>query len=105
VAVDGKSVSELMGPQSGVAAFGLGCREAGSAYRIGGGWDEFAGGDGGYIIQRAILSQWFLFLVPDLKILRLHIVSLLCVSGALVDLEFFVSFSRPISHFLSFVSL
>lgn len=41
-------------------------------------------------MQRTILSQWFLFLVPDLKILRSHIVSLLCVSGALVDLEFFL---------------
>jgi hypothetical protein len=49
-----------------------------------------------YLIQRTILSQWFLFLVPDLKILRLHIVSVLCVSGALVDLEF------PFSLFLFF---
>lgn len=57
---------------------------------------------GGYLMQRTILSQWFLFLVPDLKILRLHIVSLLCVSGALVDLEFpffpfFLSLSRCLS--------
>lgn len=44
-------------------------------------------------MQRTILSQWFLFLVPDLKILRLHIVSVVCVSGALVDLEFPFPFS------------
>lgn len=43
-------------------------------------------------MQRTILSQWFLFLVPDLKISRLHIVSVVCVSGALVDLDFLFLF-------------
>lgn len=50
-------------------------------------------------MQRTILSQWFLFLVPDLNISRLHIVSVVCVSGALVDLEF------PFPFFPFFLSL
>lgn len=57
-------------------------------------------------MQRTILSQWFLFLVPDLNISRLHIVSVVCVSGALVDLEFpFPFFPFFLSLSLSFVSL
>lgn len=49
-------------------------------------------------MQRTILSQWFLFLVPDLKILRLHIVALLCVSGAL-------EFPFPFPFFSLYLSL
>lgn len=59
-------------------------------------------------MQRTILSQWFPFLVPDLKILRLYIVSVVCVSGALVDLDFlflfFLIFPISISHLSLFAT-